>query len=251
MAKVRIIFVSSIHCCLLLGVTCYHALADPGKDKKPLFMEVLGHSEWKGITIDLHSTMQPGVIHVPAKKSWFRCKILYLGGASVPVTAFVTKKGNLWVGPEGAGINFYIETEKGVLRGFQQGLGEILWCESLVTMPRDPKISIDQLIAQFERHPDGDAIHDAGIICRRETEKIRYTFFSEALDWDHRLRLPNQSAGLLLGAGIVGIQVIGNTLRLELENKNPELNYAVSVWVDINSKKVLKAVEKGKQVYPK
>lgn len=239
---------SYISYCLLLGMAWCHAFADQGKEGKALYMEVLGHSEWKDITITVHSTTEPKAFQVPARKSWFQCKILYLGDANVPVTAFVTKKGNVWLGPEGPELNFYIETEKGVLRGCEQGLGEILWADSLITRSRDTKNSLDELIAQFERKPDGDALHDAGIICRRENDKIRYTHFREPLDWSHRLPI---SSGRLTGASIAKIEVTGNTVRVELENKDPEINYAVSVWINLKSKGIIKAVEKGKQVYPK
>lgn len=250
-AKVQMSSFSYISYYLLFGMAWCLALADLGKEAKASSMEVLGHSEWKDVTVAVHSTTEPKVFQVPARKSWFRCKLPYLGGASVPVTAFVTKNGNAWIGPEGAGTNFYIETEKGVLRGYYDGSGRLLWCESLVTMPSDSGISIDKVIAQFERKPDGDALFNAGILCRQETEKIRYTFFAEALDWGHRLRIANQPAGLVLGAGIVRAQVTGGMLRLELENKGHGLDYAASVWIDINSKKVVKAMEKGQQVYPK
>jgi len=53
-------------------------------------------------------------------------------------------------------------------------------------------------------------------------------------------------------AKVVDIHLNGRELRLELrEAKHPDIGipgkYAATVWIDIHSKKILKAVENGKQ----
>lgn len=208
-------------------------------------------SNWEAATIELHSASGGSLVsrlfsssrqkpvRVNAKKScYYGPHIRWV--IEVPVSVFVTEKGATWVGPQ---QDFYVETESGVVGGKKWG-DAVLWCESLLGKRANENSDLDTLLARFDKEVDGNALMTAynGGYPRGESYLKRLTDFRWVL-----LNIYGQMPDS--GGDISGVQVEGNTVRLDLKGCTAESS--ATVWIDITTKKLLKAVEDGKQVFPK
>lgn len=170
------------------------------------------------------------------------------------VAAFVTERGGIWFGPKQSA---YFETNAGVI-GMTVGGSGIRWLESFVSN-RAKKMSFGEvlesghkaLMAKFAEPPNQN--HDPTHIT--DTTVLDHVVFCPTAE-DELFTYFSADPGLH-AVKVTDIYLNGPELRLELrEAKHPDpgiplRKYAATVWIDINSKKILKAVENGKQTLPK
>lgn len=227
-------------------------------ERADLPFKITGHSEWKPMTIDLHSTSQAGLIQIGGRKAVFEgvtagmMATVTVFSLKIPMTAFVSPRGHVWVGPE---KHFYVETAKGVIGGVYRD-GRVFWYDSLVARKKDLKISIEKCIELFEREIDGNTLIIFNGACPLNAEGhptecagIRGIDLSPPLDFDIVREVPPGPAPKPSDIRLVGVQVTENIVRMGLKAMRGQ--YTAAVWIDIASKKVLKAEENGRQVYPK
>lgn len=301
---------------LLLCMAALDAAAQDGSDaavtvwkaieRTDFPSSIIGHSEWKPVTIELHSTMQSGTVRVEGKKSLWELKTTFPPGlvegvpwriSKIPVIGFIAPQGGVWVGPE---KEFYIESSAGVVGARYDG--GIYWFESLVYKWRQAKTTLEACLKLFERQIDGttldlfsggQAVTPEGtpVTCARK----QITDLSPHLDSEILLNMPPAPDSPPGDVHLTGFQVSGNMLRLDLKSRREGLfilkgamptkesvlssgtvvqiraanqpskiltlkvpsssgrtrgQYVASVWIDIPTRKVIKAEENGRFMWP-
>ncbi|MCX6900520.1 MAG: hypothetical protein NT105_17715 [Verrucomicrobia bacterium] len=229
---------------LLLALTGLDAMAQAdcdaavtvwkAKERTDFPHSVNGHSEWKPVTIELHSTMQSGTVRVEGKKSLWELKTSFPPGlvkgvpwhiSRIPVVGFIAPGGGIWVGPE---KDFYIESSAGVVGA--QYRGGICWFESLVYKRSQAKTTLDDCLKLFERQIDGttldlfsgeQAVTPEGIPTR--CARTHITSLSPHLDSEILLNMPWAPDAPPGDVHLTGVQVTGNTLRLDLRSRRDGL----------------------------
>jgi len=223
------------------------------------FVEPPNWQEWSGKM--LRRDGQPPV-KVVGKKA--QCKVTgqYFGPnefAIAPFTVFVTDGGEVWAGPE---QSYYLETASGVI-GIRTRSRAIEWCESLVSKQKD-KTALEEILRHVESTMTAQEIR-SGVKAGtdRNNSRDRFTgldmlqsiyFCPNAVD---NLHVAFSTITGLHTVNVAAIRVEGGELHMELrDGKYPGVNiplgrYSATVWIDIKTRKVTKAIENGKQVFPK
>lgn len=264
-----------------VGVTVWKA-----REHTPFPFSIIGHSEWKPVTIEIHSTLQAGPVRVEGKISSWTLKIswpAYLDHRgfkdtnTTAVLGFTAPRGDIWVGSE---KEFYVESLAGVLGGEYRS-GRLYWFESMVVRKGQDKTTLDDCLKLFEREIDGNTLElfnsDMGVAPDGELTPCRLSRVTELrppLDPEilGNLALPPNTP--TADIHVTGVQVTGNTLRLDLKSRRDVLfrlneavlnpsrlpslpakewkgQYVASVWIDIPSKEVIKAEENGRYTWPR
>jgi len=160
----------------------------------------------------------------------------------ISVTAFVTSRGQVWVGPE---QEFYIETKSGVV-GFKLESEDIFWCHSLINKRAGEEISLETALERLKQEvslSNLEGAHqytrtDPELICTRVTE-LHGIFYDFGV-------LPCTPRFLEIGGITVGMY----TVRVDLKWQ-PTGDMIGSAWIDIKSRKLLKATVSSREVYRK
>jgi hypothetical protein len=132
--------------------------------------------------------------------------------------------------------------------GLRFNFGTIRWMESMIDPERDGKLPLDEVISEFHEtvtmpkldlandHPSSNEWDRRHITLLKDV--FYRGFFSPAVNQSHHYT----------GGKITGVDVSGNTLRLDLEN--PRVKRKGSVWLDLTTRKVTKAVDGNEQTFP-
>lgn len=176
------------------------------------------------------------------------------------VIAFVDPaSGHVWIGPVHNFHPFnhlYIVTKDGIV-GLRLTMdGVIVWRESLADVRSSEKLSLEEVIARFGPEIDF-ARCESGYGSPGEADKVAMREWSRRHGTDLRdhvfkpnFFLKHRSGGQQLGdTKIVGVTIEGDEVRLDL--KNEAAKCTGSVWIDISSRKVTKAVDGDVQTCPK
>jgi len=180
----------------------------------------------------------PSTVH--AKKAVYDVEVREGVFTTIPVTAFVIPEtGKIWMGPE---QEYYIETDSGIV-GFHMRLGgTIFWCKSLAKEPaRTVKTQSEKNDPSkgFERTVSGFSLFDAQIGADREARRERKTNLNQIIShWFFSEGVASSQSGL---ARILRAELSGGLLKLDLANPTGE--YKASVWIDVKSRKAIKADE--------
>jgi HEAT repeat protein len=135
------------------------------------------------------------------------------------------RTGKVWVGWD---MDFYAETDSTIIGGILTPYGSIDWHKDLAD-PLDGQV--ERAIAQFEKR-----VNDAKI----KGESSQTTDLRSAVKTDF-FYLPNSGQAVM--PKFLGLQVNGEELQLDLEN--PETSGRARFWIDLKSRKVLKALEQN------
>ncbi|MCX6898872.1 MAG: hypothetical protein NT105_09245 [Verrucomicrobia bacterium] len=195
---------------------------------------ISGHSEWKPVTIEIHSTMQAGVVRVEGKRSLWGLEVVWpLAVKGIfapstpkdPVVGFITPRGNIWVGRE---KHFYIESSAGVVGAdYENG---IVWFESMVARKGQDKTTLDDCLRLFEREIDGDTLElfssDMWVAPNGKLTLcplVHFTGLCPPLDPEILRDDPPAPDSPPGDVHLTGFQVTGNTLRLDLRSRRDGL----------------------------
>jgi hypothetical protein len=135
----------------------------------------------------------------------------------------VPHSGKVWLGWD---MDFYVETETTIIGGMLTPWGGVNWHEDLA----DPlQGDVDAVIGRFEQR-----VHEAKVKGEsRQNTDLRTAatpgFFTLA------------GTGQEVMPKFLNVQVSGGEMRLDLEN--PETGATASFWIDLNTRKVLRAVQ--------
>jgi hypothetical protein len=210
--------------------------------------ELVKAPEWKSKSIKVYRDGNPVAVDAAAKEADYEFRTLpgsFADSFHFPVTAFVASESqHVWVGPI---REVYVDTGSGVI-GLSNASGAIYWMESMIDPERDGKVSLDEVISEFHEsvsmaklflakgHPSSNEWARRHITHLREF--FNRGFFFLAVDQ------PQQ----ITNVQITGVDVSGDTLRLDLEN--PRVKRKGSVWLDLTTRKVTKAVDGSEQTFP-
>jgi hypothetical protein len=199
-------------------------------------------SEWQDVTVRVHSIKAHKMARVRAKRAAYRVPKDALrsdcDGFSVVVVVFVIENGEIWIGPE---QDFYIETEMGVIGG-KMWCCKILWCESLTR--KDPS---DRWDVGRAMHHVKDAVSAASLFeaCYGPDSVVEDAKRSTALrDFLEDFFDPSPNGGVEKAPTV---KVSAGILRLDCKSWH---HNTASAWIEIKSRKVMKTIMNGKQVYP-
>jgi hypothetical protein len=197
-------------------------------------IQVPDKSNWFDALFVVHSTTKPESIQVKGKQT--------LGfGGDTQAAVFRTESGNIWAGPV---MEFYIETATGILGGSVKET-KVLLHESKYSRRDFEKQVLNEIARRFEKE---------FCLIRWRKKPGRWAIEPKCFD-DRPIDDENMASGPLafcfdLSRERDAVQVIGDTLRLKLGSFGGTSTSLV-VWIDVNSKKLLKAQEHGNQVFPK
>jgi hypothetical protein len=143
--------------------------------------------------------------------------------------------GHVWAGQK---VDYYFETPTGIV-GFWPGPGgDMRWYGSAFK-EIIPKERLDGLVERFERQKGYFKLHDDTIPGTDLNPFVQEDFFEP---------FPMSSAPPGF-AKIVEMNVKNGQVFLRLES--PTSQYHASVYIDIKTRKVVRALNEGKQVFPK
>jgi hypothetical protein len=195
---------------------------------------------------------------VHAKKTEYYFPIEPMVTAFMRVTVFVTPRGHVWAGPQQL---FYIETQSGVIGG-RFHLGNIFWCDSLLHKQPGEKLSLDSALKRLEREVDKSQLTKA--YSKKTPERVTDTYeifvgllFSPEPDVGceevYGITLEGKVVRVDFRRPDTGEACLGDaygqhTLR-QVDLKSLPPGPTGSAWIDIESKKLLRAAVNGKQVF--
>ena len=212
-------------------------------------MKKFQKAEWQDTTVNVHSSgggswfgwlsssRQKEPRRVAAKQSCYLAPHTGIA-VEIPVVIFITDSDATWLGPA---QDFYVETDSGIVGGKAWG-DAILWCRSLTDKRPDNKPNFAGIMTRFEMEVDGnilDTAYNGG--AQHEPYLKRLTNLRDVFAKTNRMLASRPSDPKIETA-----EVHGNTVRLEMKEDD-----SVAVWIDIKTKKLLKAELNGKQVFPK
>lgn len=193
--------------------------------------------KWRQLTLQVHHTQDGRIEDVDARRTLYATRSF-----ATPVTAFATRSGKVWAGPE---QQFYIETESNVTGGSIL-CEHVQWCECLIDNRIHENDNIDEVIEGFEKEVSASKLDDIGCslgkLGTRETELGRSGLSPEFFE------IQGKAAGNEMKT-FRGIQVAGNMMKLDLRSNDGKS--VATAWIDIPSKKLSMLIENGKQVFPK
>ena len=165
------------------------------------------------------------------------------------VTAFAASAGGqVWVGPK---QDFYIETDSCVVGGKLRMSGGLLrWCESMVETKRgERQISLKEAISRFDKEVDLMTFFEA--ISRDADTKWLEQHMTDLRNVlkDRFFYADRRGGQQPAEIRIVAVEISGEEVRLDLQNVTAKRTG--SVWIDIKSRKVTKAVEDKEVTFPK
>jgi hypothetical protein len=161
------------------------------------------------------------------------------------ITAFVVSESrHVWIGP---GREVYVDTSSGII-GLSNACGAIYWMESMIDPERDGKVTLDEAISEFHETVTMPKLFLAkGHGSSNEWDRRHITHLEEAFNRGFFFLAVNQSQQIT-NVQITGVDVSGDTLRLDLDN--PRVKRKGSVWLDLTTRKVTKAVDGSEQTFP-
>lgn len=167
------------------------------------------------------------------KKAVYNAQYLPTNSLDITVVALRNPhSGNIYVGPE---MSFYIETDSQIVGGCIRP-GIVIWCDGLVFKQKD----LPSAISVFDKEVDGSTLarscpgHDSDL-----RKVLRRRFFTRRGDTDSES----------IQATIKSVVTKNGKVQIDLEN--PVTHSTASVWIDTKTWKPTKAIEDGKQVFPK
>ena len=142
---------------------------------------------------------------------------------------------NIWVGLK---KDYYVDTDKGII-GVEVVDDRVDWEKSLVSVSDDKEASLDELkIRAVNAIQAYDIPTGSGYRTR--------IFYSNILSPWYFVTSPRSSAPLQMKPKSMSVE--HGVLQLDYENRQ---NIKASLWIDVQTHKLLKATEEGKQVFPK
>jgi HEAT repeat protein len=141
--------------------------------------------------------------------------------ASIDFVTFKTPAGKIWMGWD---MDFYVETDTGIIGGILAPYGTVYWHDDLAR-PMDG--DLDDVISRFMQRVDNGKI---------KGESNRETSLSGASNYF--FEIPGTAQGVM--PKFLGLTVEGKEVQLDLEN--PQTGRKASFWIDLGTWKVIKAI---------
>ncbi|EEF59749.1 hypothetical protein [Pedosphaera parvula] len=186
-------------------------------------------------------------VQVNSKKTTYEYEVGQYGTSSYSIVTFISDKThNIWIGPK---QDFYVDLDSGILGGKLSPGGFIIWCESMVLKQNLKTTNLTEVIQKFEEDTDINAIDRAlqggqnDEVRLRHLTNLRRVFNTWAFTDGPFSSTTSPSARL------VSSELVDGQVKLQLEN--PASQFVGEAWIDPVTKKVTKAVESGKQVFPR
>jgi hypothetical protein len=159
------------------------------------------------------------------------------------VVAFTSPRNHaIWVGPE---QDVFIESGSQIV-GARIAARGVLWAESLIHSTGPKRSELAKAIATFEKETDGRSLSQAWLPTSLELHKMRLTDLKVILSMDFYVASPGSSQGAQ--PRLVDFDTKGAELRITLAS--PTGVHSATVWIDVETRRVVKAEENGQQVFP-
>jgi hypothetical protein len=210
----------------------FSSLHTDGRDPKSKRL-----ADWRDVTIELLSTRTNCIAQVRGKESCYSGLFARYDGdkpildlvmpMKIYVTAFVSDSGKTWAGPE---MDFYIETDRGIIGGGILDGRIITWCHSLVTNRPSEKLDLARVIRRFDQEAHEISLQDARQSHKSELWTDLWSYFNNIFR-DHTFG----------GFDFRATEVTGNVVRLDFKNEKKQSTG--TAWIDINTKRIVKAIE--------
>jgi hypothetical protein len=205
-------------------------------------LETLKHTPWENSTNKLLTAETRLPVQVNSKKATFE----YNGSSSFSIVTFISDKThNIWIGPR---QDFYVDLDSGILGGRLTG-GFIIWCESMVSKQNLKTTNLTEVIQKFEEDTDIIAVDIAFIGGLNDDVRLRHLTDLSLVFSIWAFTNGPFSSTTSPSARLVSSELVDGQVKLQLEN--PASKFVGEAWIDPVTKKVTKAVESGKQVFPR
>jgi hypothetical protein len=176
-------------------------------------------------------------VAVPSVKCYHICIVfLILPGQGKKISGFA-------VGPE---QEFYVETDSGIKGGKLNG-GFLLWCDSLAQ--NQAVTNIDAAIREFEDGRELGELLTAKVPGYEPDRAKRFTDLRRVFSiWAFQ---PGKETTAIdpTAARLVALEIDGKEVKLTIEN--PASEFKGEAWIDARTRKITRATEAGREVFPK
>jgi hypothetical protein len=142
--------------------------------------------------------------------------------------------GKIWIGPK---MDFYIEMDSKIIGGVMMKGGFINWSEGFPL--QDAKGNLDSEIHEFEKRFYNSRTFRA----QMASGSPAITNVRDALD---DFFLTRRTASQPVMANITSAKIENTSIKIELEN--PLSKGKASIWVDLKTWKIIKAIQNGKRI---
>jgi len=231
---------------LFISASCLVARADATLTNRVGKLKDANHTAWVQVTNSIANTSSRFPTKWAGKKATYQYAAGPSGTSTMPVTVFVSPHlQKPWIGPE---QDFYVELDSGVIGG-RLAAGMVIWCESLVSMPNTGSTNVSEIIRQFENNIDTLALMEAGDggvseAVRRSRITVLLRIFSDGAFANGR-----GSSQASEVSRIAAVEMDGGDLKLTIEN-SPSKFEGVA-WINPQTRKVTKATEGSKPIFPR
>jgi hypothetical protein len=197
-------------------------------------MKVITNTTWTARTNALYS-LAGTVRLVNTKESVYTFQFTSAHTGDIPVAVLVNDATKtVWAGRK---AEFYIETDSGIV-GIRDDVGVLQWDSGLITKLK-PGETLDDAVHRFETEVDHPKLGDPPTQWIEIRRVLNPWFFTN----------PEGSSRPWGGSSIKKFAINKGELQLDLES--PTGIYKTSVWIDIKTRNIVKAIENGQQVFPK
>jgi hypothetical protein len=216
---------------LILSAQQLHSQAST-KEKQT--MKKSFRKQWEATTNSLHAAN--GVIRRnAAKEALYEIKSIATDRVfgEIELTAFIdSQSGKTYVGPK---ADFYFEWKSGIVGGQILDGGAIRWWDSLVKASNYN--DLNEAISAFDSQVTGEKLvsHEPA------------TLFHNVLKLWFVSRTPFNSFSA--PTPLLGVELKGDLLKLDL--KSADGKSQASIWIEPNTRKIVKAVQDNEQTFPK
>lgn len=218
----------------------------------PVKIRPLNQPSWESKSQTLYSVGRQTPVEVPARLAQYEFAAVKAGESiEASVVTFVdTETWHVWAGLE---LDFYVDTDAGIVGAMLQG-GTVTWCESLIVATATENIGLDEAVKRLQKKVDyAQLIYvvngPAGTARRKWGEEhvtdLRYGVFKGDFFAADRSGRGQQRGEVNLS----GIAVEEPSIRLDIVNTTAQRTG--SVWIDIQSRKLVKVIDGDEQTFPK
>lgn len=218
----------------------------PSATPRTMKLKNVKHSTWTPITIEMLSTTAGTPEKMEARKTVFEYSGSF-GTSTCPVTAFVSSKSRaIWIGPE---QDFHVELDSGITGGRLVN-GFLLWCDS-IAHNQNATNDVDSAIREFESARELGELLAAEVPGPDfETKAKRSTDLRKVFNvW--AFSAGKENTAISRTTKLLTSEIHGKEKELKLTIENPASEFKGEVWIDVRTRKITKATEGGKQVFPK
>lgn len=197
---------------------------------------VIERTPWNVVQIPVYSAIEEHVFHIDGRTFTYGLEYGPLGRIDVAIVALEMKgTGHIWIGPW---PDFFVDMKSGLLGATLQAGGRLVWMQGLA-QATTRRMNLNEALKQFDKSLNPDSLFSP--LPASAVTDLRRVF-------------------RMSGAGLITYNSRPERLKIDriaisrdqiqLDLTSPESSTSGQVWIDLESREVVTAVEGGRKVFP-